>query len=335
MRKAMDRIIGRGVPGDSGRRSVMFGVAWALLLVLTGCRSSAEDVLRVGTNVWPGYETLYLARGLGYYDGTQVRLVELPSATGVMEAFRSGRLEAAALTLDEALSLMSDGFKLKAILIFDRSRGGDAVLAKPGITSLAELRGRRIAAEKSAVGGLVLQSALDAAGLAIADVRLVNCDSLTIAECYETSDAIVTFEPAKTLLLEEGAHVLWDSGHVPGRIVDVLVVTRAAAESRPDGVRALLSGYFAAQKYFSEHREDAIRRMAVREHVSAEQFDNSLSGLGMLNLQDNREFLEGSPAPLDQTACKTAAYMRSRRMLTGAVKCHDFALPRFLPEETQ
>lgn len=309
-------------------------VAWALVvLALTACAPADQAPLRVGTNVWPGYESLYLARELGHYDDTPIRLVELPAGTDVMEAVRAGRLEVAALTLDEALSLMADGSRLRAIMVFDHSNGGDAVVAKPGITSLAELSGRRIAAEKSAVGGLMLQSALEAAGLSLADVRLVDCDNRSIVECYDGADAFVTFEPSKSRLLAQGAHVVWDSSRIPGRIVDVLVATEPVVMSRPRALRELVSGYFAAQSYTAENRQDAWRRMAVREHVSAAQFGNSLQGIDILSLQDNLSVLGSDPAPLEQTARTLAAFMRSRGMLAGAIDLQDFASPRFLPED--
>ncbi len=304
-----------------------------MLLALAACGSAEERVLRVSTDVWPGYETLYVARDLGYYDGTQVRVVELPTATDAMEALRSGRLEVAALTLDEALSLMADGFRLRAIMVFDYSNGGDAVVAKPGITSLAQLRGRRVAAERLAVGGLMLQSALDAANLTLSDIQLVDCGRYSRIECYKARDAIVTFEPSKTLLLENGAQLLWDSSHIPHRIVDILVTPVAVAESRPRGLRDLVAGYFAARKYFEENRDDALRRMAAREHVSAGQFDGSLNGVDILSLAENRSILGSEPAPLEVMARKLGAYMRSRGMLSKAIDLENFASPQFLPEE--
>jgi len=66
------------------------------LLLLSGCNHAPGTPMRLGTNVWPGYEPLYLAREFGYIDREDVQLVELNSATQVMRAFRNGALEAAA-----------------------------------------------------------------------------------------------------------------------------------------------------------------------------------------------------------------------------------------------
>ena len=57
---------------------------------LLGACEQTPHPLRVGTNVWPGYEPLYLAREQGYLSEDAVRLIELPSATDVMSAFSHG-----------------------------------------------------------------------------------------------------------------------------------------------------------------------------------------------------------------------------------------------------
>lgn len=38
------------------------------LLFLIGCESEPQQVLKVRINLWPGYEPLYLAKNLGFFD---------------------------------------------------------------------------------------------------------------------------------------------------------------------------------------------------------------------------------------------------------------------------
>ena len=44
-----------------------FLVTLIILTSLFSCSAEQESPLRVGTNIWPGYEPFYLARDLGYY----------------------------------------------------------------------------------------------------------------------------------------------------------------------------------------------------------------------------------------------------------------------------
>lgn len=70
---------------------------------LAGCRPVAAP-LRIASNLWPGYQPLYLAHDLGWLDHDAVRLIELLSATDCMQALIAGTVEGAGLTLDEVLA---------------------------------------------------------------------------------------------------------------------------------------------------------------------------------------------------------------------------------------
>ena len=80
MRRAPSDSSGPFPPSD--RRCPRPGaVVLIVLLACVGCTPDPEPILRVGTNVWPGYEPLYLARDLGYLDES-IRLVEYSSEIG-------------------------------------------------------------------------------------------------------------------------------------------------------------------------------------------------------------------------------------------------------------
>ena len=66
--------------------------------------------LMVGTFLWLGYEPLFLARDLGYYDENQIRFVEYLSATQTNRALRNNSIHIATNTLDEAILLLEQGF---------------------------------------------------------------------------------------------------------------------------------------------------------------------------------------------------------------------------------
>ena len=62
-------------------------------VALCGCMRDAEAPLRIGTNVWIGSEPLYLARDLGRLHPKAVQLVEYPSASEVLRAFRNQAID--------------------------------------------------------------------------------------------------------------------------------------------------------------------------------------------------------------------------------------------------
>mgnify|MGYP001302401945 CR=1 FL=1 len=65
----------------------------AMLALLAACTREESSPIRIGTNVWIGSEPLYLARGLEYLDSRQIRLVEYPSASEVLRAFRNQAID--------------------------------------------------------------------------------------------------------------------------------------------------------------------------------------------------------------------------------------------------
>lgn len=304
-----------------------------LVLLLSACHSP-EPQLRIGTNIWAGYEPLYLARNLGFYEDTRIKLVELSSASDVIHALRSGTLEGAALTLDEALTLLDDGIELRLILIMDFSAGADALLAKPEIDTLKALRGKRIAVENSAVGAILLDGALHAAELTATDIEIVSCTINEHINCYSSVDAVVTFEPVRTKLLQQGAHQLFDSSQIPGRIADVLVVLKKTTASSPHSLAQLLAGYFKARAYLTAQPEEAAGRMAKRMGLSADEVLASYDGIRMLGLEENRQLLQGNPAQFEVTANDLARFMYDRKLIRNQLQVSKFVDSAFLPAVT-
>jgi len=167
-----------------------------------------EPLLRVGTNLWLGYELIYLAQAQGYISHEAVRLVELPSATAVLQALAGGMLEAACLTLDEVLTARADGIDLSVIAVLDVSMGADVLLARPALTSLKKLKGQRIGVEQTALGALMLDAALRQAGLKVSDVHVV---SLTVDQHHDA----YLHDAVDALLMAAG------SDHVGGQVFNL------------------------------------------------------------------------------------------------------------------
>lgn len=301
----------------------------ALIAVLFS--PAAEKPLRIGTNVWPGYEHLYLARELGYLDSDQLHLVELSSASQVSDALRQGTLEAAALTLDEVLTLLEQGVQLTVVLVLDYSAGGDVLLAHPQIGALSDLKGKQIAVETGAVGAVLLDGALQAGGLQSDDVELIECAAGNHLHCFDSVDAVVTFEPARSQLLEKGARLLFDSSQIPGRIMDVLVVKREWLGRGSGQIEALLQAYFKARHYWQQEPLRAAELMAPRLGVANDRVAELFDGLILPTLAENRELLAYPDGQLLKLADELAALMVERRLLASKPETSYLSSGQFLP----
>lgn len=298
-------------------------VAAVLILVQQNWDSIADrdqdpaQSLRLGTNIWTGYEPLYLARSLDYYDESSVRLVECTSASQVIRAFRNNTLEVAALTLDEALLLKESGYDVRIILVTDISHGGDVILGNSEVQQLADLRGRKVGVEHTALGAYVLTRALDGVGMSVADVNIVplEVDEHERAFTDGIVDAVVTFDPVSSHLIAQGATRLFDSTQIPGEIVDVLVVRSRTLETSADQLDILLRGWFSAQQYLKEHPQEASRRMAGRLQLEPQDVLKSFDGLRLPDRNENLLLLGGTQPTLVETAERLVDVMLDQKLL--------------------
>ncbi len=254
----------------------------------------------VGTVPWAGSEPLFLAREQGLFPPEHLRLVEYVDSADMIRAFRNGALDAAALSLEEALRLDALGLEPQVVLVLDSSHGADCVVARPEVKTLAGLAGRRVAMENMALGLYMLGRALERGGLQRDDVQRVPTKLDFHLEVYRRGevDAVVTFEPNCQQLVDEGAHVLFDSSHIPGEILDVLIVRKTYLEAHPRRLDVLLRGWFAALDYNAAHPEEAARTMAPRLGLEPGQLRKALEGVRLLDARAQREPLTGTPPPL-------------------------------------
>lgn len=306
-------------------------------MALIGCSPAPSHPFRVAAHPWPGYELFYLARALGFYENTQIRLIETTSASETSNALRNGIIEAGALTLDEALSLIQDGVDLHVVLVVDASHGADVLMANQEIADLASLRGKRIGVETGAVGAIMLDAALFEGNLKVSEVTVVplNIDEHLAAWRKEAVDALVTYEPVRSQLLEEGAGVLFDSSRIPARILDVLVVNNEALEHHQPELKELIAGYFSALDYFSRESKKAAVLMAPRLEVRPESVESQFEGLVLMNVGENHKVLSGPEPKLNKLAADLEKLMLSRDLLRRRSSVTNLAESGFLPQASK
>ncbi|MBU1666556.1 MAG: ABC transporter substrate-binding protein [Gammaproteobacteria bacterium] len=309
-------------------------LAGALALSGLAACERREPLLRIASNVWPGYELIRLAAARGYFTRDAVRLIEMPSAVDCIHSLAAGTLEGACLTLDEVLTALAGGVHLKVVCVLDVSLGADVLLARPDIQSLQGLKGRRIGVEQSGSGAVMLAAALQQAGLGTNDVTIIQTPLLRQREAFLSGqvDALITFEPIPTQLQGTDVIRLFSSADIPGRIVDVLAVRPKALEQSPEAVRQLLAGHFRARAEFLSEPATALPILAGLLRLSPAQVPAAFVGIDLLDATANRQWLGGMPGKLEQTAAGLAQVMRQAGLLRGECLVASLADARFLPK---
>jgi len=305
------------------------GACVALLVMLGGCMREPETALRIGTNVWIGSEPLYLARELGSLDPAAVQLVEYPSASEVLRAFRNQAIDGMVISLDELFGLAADGFQPRIVLVVDVSHGADVVVGRSGMRTMRDLKGKSVAVESSALGAFVLSRALAVNGMQASDVNVVHLESNEQAAAFEKGqvDGAVTFDPFRAQFLRAGASPLFDSTQIPGEIVDLLALRASVVDKQPKAVAALLAGWFDAIDYMKRDPKDAARRMGIRQQISGDEFLKALQGLHVPSRAENMKMLGGTAPELAVTGHRLMALMVEAKLLRTGLQIEGLLAP--------
>lgn len=307
---------------------------FVLLWVLVGCGSQSDAPLRIGSNNWPGYQSLYLAYDINAYSRTQVSMVQLGSATQVLGALRNGNLDGAALTLDETLLALADGVELQVVAVLDYSNGADVVLVKPEIKTLLDLKGRKVVVEHSAVGAIMLDSMLHEVGFSASDIEVVARPFDLHESTFQQEDiaAVVTFEPIRSRLLAAGAHEIFSSASIPGRIIDVLVVRTEIIDSKKTLVQQLVNGHFMALDFMKTKHDKSYEKIATRMNLSKVETQKSFEGLELPTLAENKALLVNCERNLQKTADYLTQIMLERKLLAKPVNTKDLCRSEWVQE---
>lgn len=303
--------------------------------LMLGCTSKPIETMRIGNVLWPGYEPLYTARSLGYYDNQPIKLIDYLSNTDAIRAFKNGALEACSFTLDETLILLSEGVELEIILIMDISDGGDVILANTEITSVAELKGKRLGVEAGAVGAYVGMRALELAGLKKEDVEIVSILSSEASEAFrsEKIDAAVSFEPNRSKLLKLGKVEIFNSKSIPNEVIDVLIVRKDYKNSYPEVVKSLIKGWFKSLKYAQDKPRKFAAYASARHQISIDEYIKSMNLLKFPTRKENLKLLDKKSSPLLTSSKKLISVLEELGHPVGGISISHFLNNEFIVED--
>lgn len=302
------------------------------MAAIPGCWYRPESPMRLGANTWTGNSLFFLAEDKGYYGKAPVRVVEYASSEEIMRSFKNGAIEAASLTSSEVIQLAVQNQPLRMILILDFSRGADAILAQPQFKRMRDLRGRRVGVESQALGIYVLSRALELSGMTMQDIKAVPLPLFEHLPFFEAGkvDALVTFEPRRSILLAKGAHELFNSSEIPGEIADCLIVREDAFQNHPKAVQAVVDGWFKARAFLVEHPREAAEAAAPTQGQTPEAYLKSLAGLSIPSLAENVQMLGEPGSSFPKTLGRTAEVMYQHGFIAKKVDVRTLLDPRLL-----
>ncbi|MCB0322487.1 MAG: ABC transporter substrate-binding protein [Bdellovibrionales bacterium] len=298
-------------------RSLLVVSAAVLLLA---CEQKEQTTFRIGVSPWPGYGILSIAHEKGYFaeQGVSVEVVHFDEAEQLYQAFYNGSLDGISGTLNEMITVRENSPRSpQSFLVADFSNGADRLLAREKIATVAELKGKKVGVEFSAVGVYLVARALEKAGLTLDDIRLVNLPNDQLAEELAKGgeqggvDAVAAYPPASTEIeAREDVGVLFTSQEIPGEIVDVVALDAEIIRNNRSRVEGIVTAFDKAVRFLHAHPEEAHQMIAKSEQMSVDEVRSTLAELRVPN------------------GCEQKAFFVPNGTLTEAVKTADLVMRR-------
>ena len=284
------------------------------LLVAVSCATNSPTTtenspIRMGFSAWPGWFPWQVAQEQNLFAAQEVN-VNLKWFDGYLDSIKAltaSQLDANTQTLNDTISSVAGGSDQVIVLVNDNSTGNDKIIVREGINSIADLKGKTVAAEEGTVDHFLLLLGLQKAGLTQADIQFKPLETGAAAAAFvaEKVDAVGVFAPFTTkALLRPGSKELFSSKDFPGAIPDHLVVSRQLINERPQVVQGLVDTWFQTIDFIKQNPEKAYGIMAKRAGVSIGEYKEYDAGTKIFTIEENLQaFSPGS----DMTSLEYAA----------------------------
>lgn len=291
------------------RTTLLFSSLFGIGLLL-GCDNTAKvpepsaqaktaqqsQPITIGYSDWPGWVAWQVAIEKGWFKEAGVN-VEFKwfDYSASMNAFAANQLDAISVSNGDNLVIAAGGTRGIMIMATDYSAGNDVIIAKSGIGSVAELKGKQIAVEKGLVDHHLLNAALADAKVAEHEVQLVNAVTNELPQVFASPEvsAIAVWQPVANQALKAvaGSKIIYSSKDKPGLIYDTLTVNMTHLSSHPEQWKKIIQVWDKTVKYIQDPatREDAVAIMAKRVGIPAEQYTAFIAGTHLLDVAANKK----------------------------------------------
>ncbi len=268
-----------------------------------------ETKVGIGISGWTGFAPLTLAKESGIYkkNGLDVSIKKIPQKDRHL-AIASGDIQCAATTVETWIAWNANGVATTQMFQLDKSFGADGMVVKPGINSIRDLKGKKVAADAPGTATyFTLAWMLKKNGMSIKDVEVVNLAPQATANAMIAGtggfDAGMTYEPFLSAVRAkpEAGKILATTLDYP-MVMDTFGCTPKFIAENPKAAKALADSYFEALEMIKKDPKKSFEIMGADVKQSAEQFENSQKFLRWQDREANVKFFSGEHAAFSKEA---------------------------------
>lgn len=273
--------------------------------------SKGKRPIRIGVVTWGGYAGgQYFNEGFAASAqsrfkkeyGLDVEFVLNDDPTQSLQAWKNDEIDLHWYTIDAYPTLMPELERYEPVVLWqsDWSRGGDAIVVRRGINSVADLKGKTIAVAELTPSHSFLLWLLDAGGLQPGDVRLVSQPSAVEAAAAfkaEQVDAAVVWSPDDELSVRAvaGAKILESTRSASNIIADIFFAKKSFVNANQDALQKLYEGWMkgAAEINSSTAAKQKAAQILGREMgLTKDDAMGMLDNVRLATHGDNQNFFE-------------------------------------------
>ncbi len=306
----------------------------AALCALLPAAHAAPKKLTIGHDLWIGYSGVFIAKEKGFFDkaGLKVELKPFSNPGDTLPALVGGKLDIGLTTLQNlALLNAKSGAGLVTVYLIDSSNGADAIVAKKGITTVKELKGKKVGATIGEVNHMLLLAGLEKAGLKASDITLTNlsADDAGAAFVAGNLDAAVTWEPWVTKATSSGGKVIFSSAEIPDTILDCIAVPKSTVEKRGADLKALIGAIDEGVKFLRANPTEAHKIIAKYLSAKPEEVKGMLDGDKVYGLADNAKLL-GEGGSAYATMKRVISFAKDQKLIDKTLDAKAQFEPKFV-----
>lgn len=231
--------------------------------VTPGVTPASGDVMQISLDEWIGWKPILDANGGletqpgSIYDqlGLKLKINVLNDATQSSTALINGSLAGAGYTVNRFAFLndkfKSNGVPVRMVYLVNASAGGDGIIAKDGINSIEDLKGKKLAIPRGSEAQVMTEWLLSASSLSATDINGIRRkivyfntpDDAAKAFFAGDVDAAGTWQPYLSQAQEQGGcHILFSTKSATNIILDGIVFRQDYINKNPDKVKKFIEG---------------------------------------------------------------------------------------------
>src|SRR3989440_930546 len=298
----------------------------------------ADRTMRFAINVWAGWSPIIFANN-GFKPAKvwktsggkdfKVELVLIDDPIAMRDAYAAGNLHVRWGTLD-MVPLFLEGLRKDSRVMprvyqqVDWSNGGDGIVVRDAIKTMADLRGKTIVLAQNSPSHFFVLNALINAGVQPAEVEFkFTQDAFQAAAAFNADKrlaGVVSWAPdIYNLEKVKGNHMLVTTSTANKLIADVWFARADFANDNPEVMEGLARGIFDAMQDLKaqDARQKVAKLMATGYSIPESDALGMLGDAHSTNYAENREFFLNQNNPTNFERTWTTAYFLYKKI--GAV----------------